>query len=455
MNPRATLVLLAATILVVLAVIWLRRTTPPTADAAEHRRYAAVFEADRVNEVDLTRGGEVISIRREAGEWRLTAPVADRASADVVERLILAARLLDVRDRQPVEDPAAVTESGLAAPRLRLDLRGPEGDVRLDLGANTALPGEIFARVGGQRAILRVPDSIVELATAPVAGFRDPRLTTLVADDIEKFTVRRADGEMTVRRERGRWLIEKPVGAPADPRAMREFLEPLLGLRITAFPQDANPAQPAGTLPGETAAISLTPRGGGDALEFKVFRHGAATNESVPATLAARGGALEVDPAALRLFEVSPESLRDRSLGEVDPDTVDRIRVESGGRVMEIRREGDGWKDAAGGAADATQVTALIEAFNAARVVSFRTAASPAETGLGQPSRKIAFSSWLSENTPEETAGGHLLAGAELGAPAPDGAIYARAAGRDETVTIPPELAQKIDAMSGNAATTP
>lgn len=447
MNTRATLLLLAMTIAVVGGVVWLRLNLPPTAEAGENRRYAAVFEADRVNEVDITRGGEVISLRREDGEWRLVAPVADRAAADTAERLVLAARFLDVRDRQPVDDPAGVAESGLAAPRVRLDLRGPDGGVRIDLGASTALPGEVFARVGGQRAVLRVPDSILELAGAPVSGFRDPRLTTFVADDVEKFTVRRADGEMTVRRERGRWFIEKPVAAAADPRAVRQFLEPLLGLRITAFPQDAAPAAPAATLPGETAVLSLTPRGGADALELKVIRPAPGEAESIPASLTARGGPLRVDPAALRLFDVSPESLRDRSLGEVDPDTVDRIRIESDGRTLDLRREGEGWVDAEGRPVDPAAPGELITAFNEARVISFRTAAPPAETGLAPPSRRVTFASWLSENTAEDSAGGHVLAGAEFGAVAPDGGVYARAAGRDETVTVPPDLGERLRAL--------
>ena len=84
-----------------------------------------------------------------------------------------------------------------------------------------------------------------------------------MADDIEKFTVRRADGEMTLRRERGRWMIDKPVRAPADPQAVRAFLEPLLGLKVAAFGMKA--AERAVVLPVQEAAISLTPRGGGAA----------------------------------------------------------------------------------------------------------------------------------------------------------------------------------------------
>lgn len=217
MNPRATLLLFLVTLLVVGGLVYLRLNAPTTREAVEARRYAAVFDADRVDGIDLVRGSETISLRRENGLWQMVAPVKDRADSAAVDRLIMAARFLEVRDRLPKPDQTALAEAGLVTPRLRLDLRG-DRHVRLDLGSSTALPEQIFARVEGVDSLLRVPSTIVELATAPVAGFRDPRLTDLAPGDIEKFTVRRADGEMTVRLERGQWMVEKPVSAPAEDR---------------------------------------------------------------------------------------------------------------------------------------------------------------------------------------------------------------------------------------------
>ena len=444
MNPRATIALVVFTVLVLGALFYVRRNIATTRDAAELRRYAAVFDPADIDEIDITRGGETVGLRRENGGWRLTAPVADRASPEAVDRLLAAVRYLEVHDRQSATDPASVPESGLGTPRARLELRG-EKDLRIDLGADTAMPGEIFARLGGEKNILRVPGTIAELATAPAQSFRDPRLTDLVPEDIEKFTVHRADGEMTVRQERGRWLIEKPVRAPADPRAVREFLEPLLALRVTEFGAGADTAATTGLLPGETAAASFTPRGGGEALDIEVARPSAPGAKSVPARLASRGGDLQVDAEALRLFTISPEALRDRTLGFVDPDTVDKIRVEADGSTITLQREGNGWvsrDDGRNMSSDA--VDNLIAVFNAARVVSFRTAATPAGTGLDNPPLRVAFYAWLSENTAEEPAGGHVIAGADLGAQAPDGGIYARAAGSDETVTIPAGLGDTL-----------
>lgn len=447
MNPRATLALLVFTLLVVGGLVYLRLSVAPTREAAETRRYAAVFEPGDIAAIDLVRGNETINLRRLNGGWRVTAPVDDRADPDRVDRLLLAVRLLDVRDRQAAADPDTMPESGLAAPRVRLDLRGGS-DVRLDLGGPTALPGEIFARVASQPFVLRVPDSILELTEAPAESFRDPRLTELSADDIEKFTVQRADGELTVRLERGRWIIEKPVQAPADPRAVRDFLERLLGLRINSFAAGTTATAPD-ALPGQTARLALTPRGGGDELSIDLQR--TPEGEKFVARFAPRTtGSLEVDPAAALLFDISPDALRDRSLGYVETDTIDRIVVEANGRTATVRRRGDEWVVGEDGREIAPdRIARLIEIFNDTRVASFAPAAGLSETGLDQPAVRLRFFAWLSENTAEEPAGGHILAGADFGANAGDGNIYARVEGNNETVTVGPELIDEISALVG------
>lgn len=442
MNPRATLFLLLITLLAVGGLFYLRHAVAPTREAVENKRYAAVFDAESVNEIDITRTVGKISLRKEAGQWRLVAPVEDRASPEAVDRLLMAARFMEVRDRQPGRDPEKFQEAALVPPRLRIELRGEENE-GIEIGAGTALPQEVFARVDGQRGVLRVADTIVELANAAPETFRDPRLTEFTSDDIEKFTVRRADGEMTVRRERGRWVIDKPVRAPADTQAVREFLDPLLGLRIVSFGAAAE--ADAATLPTQEATISLTPRGGGEDLELRVMGAEAPSTGSLAAIFKPRGGDIVVDGMASSLFNLSPEQLRERSLGYVDADTVDRIRLESDGKTVTLQREGNDWVgDTDGTKRSAAEIEKLITDFNEAKVSGFRTTETAEMTGLSSPRQKILFYAWLTENTAEDAAGGHVIAGANLGYATADGNVYARSATGDETVTIPAALSDAV-----------
>lgn len=444
MNPRATLILLVVTLAVLGGLYTIRHTVEPTREAEENRRFAAIFEPEDVREIDITRGNETVSLHREGTGWRLTAPVADRASPEAVDRLLMAARFMEVHDRQPGRDPSKFSQAGLVPPRFRIELRGGKNTV-INIGAATALPQEVFAHVGSGSGVLRVADTIAGLADDPVDLLRDPRLTEFVADDIEKFTVRRADGEMTLRHEHGRWVIDRPVQAPADPQAVRAFLEPLLGARILSFGLQAAES-PAAALPNDEASVSFTPRGGGDDLELRIHGHGNG-GKQLSAFFMPRGGDIIIDGAASSLFKVSPEALRDKSLGHVDVDAVDRIRLESDGTSVTLRREGqgEGWiGDADGRRRTAEDIDRLVTAFNETKVSAFRTAEGAEETGLAAPAQKVLFYSWLSENTPEDTAGGRLIAGVEIGSVAPGGGVYARGAGSDETVTVPETLRDAV-----------
>jgi hypothetical protein len=441
-NPRATVILLLLTLLVVGGLIYLRQSVAPTREAAENKRYAAVFDAEAVDEIDITRAEGKVRLRKEAGQWRIVAPVEDRASPEAVDRLLMAVRFMEVRDRQPGRDPEDFTEAALVPPRLRIELRGEENE-SIEIGAGTALPREVFARVDGQPGVLRVADTVVELANAAPETFRDPRLTEFTSDDIEKFTVRRADGEMTVRRERGRWVIDKPVRAPADAQAVRQFLDPLLGLRIVSFGAAAETG--ATTLPAQESAISLTPRGGGDDLELRVRSTEDASTGNLAAFFKPRGGDIAVDASASSLLSVSPEQLRDRSLGYVDLDTVDRIRLESDGKAVTLQREEEHWVgDTDGLKRTGDQIAQLVTAFNEAKVEGFRTTETAEMTGLNAPRQKVSFYAWLTENTAEEAAGGHVIAGADFGYATADGNIHVRSVTGDETVIIPAALSEAV-----------
>lgn len=439
MNSRATIFLLFLTLAVLAGLFYLRHHVLPTRDAEEARRYAAVFDPEEINAIDIVRGNEIVGVQRDNAGWKLTSPVVDRASPENIDRLLAALRFLAVRDRVKTDDPAVIAESGLATPRVRVNLRGGSEEIRIELGADTAHTSEVFARVAGQGDVLRVPGDVAGLCTAPVDSFRDARLTDLVPDDIEKFTVRRVDGEMALRRDRGKWFIDKPVQAPADPRAVSKFLDSLLGLRITKF--DAAAAPESSMIPGRAATASLTPRGGGEAFEIEVTR---GQGEVPPVVrFAPRGNTLQVDEAATGIFDISPEALRDRSLGYVDKDTVDRISLESDGRKLEIRRAAEGWISSEDGKpVAAEQVLAFIDMFNKTQIVAFRPGA--AQTGLDTPSQRVVFSAWLSENTAEDAAGGQPLASVELGSGENDGTVFAQVDGTGETVTVSGELGSQI-----------
>ena len=71
--------------------------------------------------------------------------------------------------------------------------------------------------------------------------------------------------------------------------------------------------------------------------------------------------------------------------------------------------------------------------------------------GLEPPAQRLLFSAWLSENSAEEAAGRHPIAGVDLGSAAENG-VYGRAVGGEEIVTLPPDLAAAVRELATRTA---
>ena len=187
---------------------------------------------------------------------------------------------------------------------------------------------------------------------------------------------------------------------------------------------------------------------------MEVIRGADPAAETLTARFAPRGGLLEVGRGADLLFEVSPEALRDRSLGYVEPDAVDRIALESGGHGLELRRQGEVWIDPERGTAVTNEeIVGLIELFNNTRALSFQPGLTAQDAGLEPPAQRLLFSAWLSENSAEEAAGRHPIAGVELGVVGAENRP-ARVTGREEILMVPPDLARAIQQIAERPAAT-
>jgi hypothetical protein len=60
--------------------------------------------------------------------------------------------------------------------------------------------------------------------------------------------------------------------------------------------------------------------------------------------------------------------------------------------------------------------------------------------GLGTPQKRITFLAKLSENTPEATAGEHMVASLAIGTPLTDGRLPIQIEGTPEIRLVPAEL---------------
>jgi hypothetical protein len=403
--------------------------------------------------IRVTTGNDGFDLTLKENSWWIGPKPKDVASPQEVAKLLNAAANLQASDHIRAENlhgAHALDDYGLENPRSQIDFTG-SGKTTLYFGKDAAADGRIYVRRADSRDVYVVSDELQRLAFRNAQDFRDRRLTNLAPDDIEKFTIKRAGGEIALEHGAHGWEIVRPFHARADDDAVEKLLKGVLGLGIIDFVADESDDLSAYGLGEprvewifqvENEARPVALRVGGEASQ--------SGGKAVLAQLTSRDSVYHLPESAWTLAQTSPDDLRDRHLLELNLDTVDAIRIRDGAKNLTLKRNGDNWQlDGHDTPADAVQ--RLADALSGARVLSYLplTAENLRQTGLDQPQAEIHFDAWLSENTPEETSGRHPIATVTLGHQDGD-RVYVRVDENPEICVVP---AAAVDAL--RALTSP
>ncbi len=402
--------------------------------------------------IRVVAGNDGFELTRKENGWWIGPKPRDLASVEEVAKLLNAATSLEVSDHIRAEDlrgSRALDDYGLETPRSQIDFVG-DGQATLYFGKDAAADGRIYVRRADSRDVYVVSDELQRLAFRNAQEFRERRLTNLAPDDIEKFTIKRAGGEITLEHGAHGWEIARPFRARADDAAVEKLLKELLGLKILDFVADESDDLSAYGLGEpraewifqvENEARPIALRVGAD-----VNRTG---DKALLAQLTARDSVYHLPESAWSLAQTSPDDLRDRHLVALNLDTVDAIRVSDGAKNLTLQRSGEAWQ-ADGRTVPADAVKRLADALSGARVNSYLplTSENLHQTGLDQPQAEIHFDAWLSENTPEETSGRHPIATLTVGRR--DGEkLYVRVGENPEICVVPASLLEAMRAVTG------
>ena len=104
---------------------------------------------------------------------------------------------------------------------VRADLEAAEPlALQLDSGRHDVAKKTIFARLEGDRMILALPDTLMDVLPKNPFAFRDRRSSRRIPASIRKLTIRRGSYAVELEPEKSggpnRWRMRSPVDAPAD-----------------------------------------------------------------------------------------------------------------------------------------------------------------------------------------------------------------------------------------------
>jgi hypothetical protein len=439
---RIKTILLCA--LAVAAVVFLSIYEPltnSTRENAEAARRGLVLDLDasKVREIRISTASSKVEIKRIGNGWQLGTKPKDRADSAMVERLIKSAAEMRYFDRiagQEFKASSDLTEFGLRNPKRTIEFDGDQ-KVTLFLGKDAASEDRFYLRTSVSRDVFLVSDELLKLAFRDPADFRDRRLTDLSPDQIDRFIIRREDGEIELFRSASGWQIAKPLHALADERKVDAFLKHLLGQQILEFVTDDS---------GDLGVYGITE--GKDEITFyaegtdrhQTLRLGNDKAGTLFGQFTARDSVYRLPSEAVELLQTSPEALRDRRLLPLNLDMVDAIRIRTPASEFLLRRQGDGWVVNDGAKerrASRAAVQALADAVSTSTVSGYDTVLDGKLTtfGLENPQCTVAFLSVLSENTPETRAGEQVIASLTIGKPQ-NGRVFIQVGQTPEVLSV-------------------
>ncbi|MEO6053188.1 MAG: DUF4340 domain-containing protein [Chthoniobacterales bacterium] len=421
---------------------------------------------DQIQTIKIATGDQTIELKKRDSGWKITKPIKDLASKEAVEKILKAAqnvKILDeISDAELRKSDRKLRDFGLANSRQSLELAGDQ-KIKLIFGKDAAGEKRVYIRRDNSDDAYIVGNALQEAAFRNLDDFRDKHLTDLHSDQITSFVIRRAGGELELKRIANRWEIVKPLQSAADPVRVKEFLDRILGVEILKIVSNETTPQNTTTTPDTTVELVLRPENAdGKDVVLRVGSRVADNPQAVIAELSSRSSTYELPKSVAETLNVLPAMFRDKALVRLNADVIDRILIQKNGAVSELKRKENDWVTTSEGreiSVSNASVAKLASFLGEIPIERFIPAGASdlQKYGLDKPSLTVKFQAWLSENTPEEGKGAHDLILLEFGKQEGD-KLYARRDGSAEILVLPAGIVAFIEGgpdawntVSGNA----
>ena len=389
-------------------------------------------DAGEVSELWLTRGREVVKLRREADGWQMLEPVATRGDRGKVDETLTTLTTARV-DREIDAAPTQLDQYGLDKPAADVTLQLKDGRrLGLQLGAKNPTGIWVYAREAGKPAVFVVSDTVLRDVTRPLADFRDRTVLAFEARQVSGFEIATREETLAVERVDGKWKLTRPMALPADTETVTEFLDKLQSTKTKEFVAEGPQSLDAFGLE-RPLRLSIHTGKDKDRVTRSLLIGG--VDKAKQGVYAMRPGERSVLLVPEQTWAIVPKNvaaLRDKVLVEIDRDKVARVDLESPKGRVALTQEVNSWRIVAPEnlPADQVEAGALLFKLRDLKAQGFLTdEASGVARHLARPTVRVTIGEGAAAPT------------TVLLAPAPDrrggkAMAYAAVAGRGPVVLV-------------------
>lgn len=382
--------LIAAVIFAVLGgaiyLDYLADTRRESKEAAEKK----VFPIDPndknpVSGIDIIRGDKVVSLERKKGEWLMTKPVETRADSDKADGLVATLSWLRFTGRLGKDEAAKdLKPYGLDPPALEVVVHpsGGGADETLLVGSKSPIGSDRYARRKGDDEILTVSASISRIEDAKVDDLRYGKIVGMDAWDVSRFEADDDGRKTAFSRDGSGWKIVLPYDFPADADKVTAKLSALTALKARGFAPQGVSLDSVG-LDKPDAILKVQGKKGAP-IEVRVS--GQDGNGNMWAKRSDMPEIFLLPDGARDALHLDADGCRDPRVVPADRSAIAEIRARTPAGEKVLVKGADAtwrWGSAKGPAVDESKVRGLLDALDATRAESYRSAKAPETQAAG------------------------------------------------------------------------
>ncbi len=433
------------------------------AGGAEQKEKAFTIEADTLQEIRVTSGGETSLLRKADGAWKLAEPV--ETDADQTEVSSLTSNIASLEINRVVDENAGdLAQYGLATPAVEVAFKA-DGNVSdaIALGDKTPTSGDIYAVRPGNKRVFLVSAFIESTFNKKPFDLRDKRILRFERDKVDNLEVALGTTRVALARDGSEWTVKQPIQARGDYGAIEGVLTRLSSANMTKLVESAPKDLKKYGLAQPDVVLAIG--AGSTKAELAVAKE---QNGEVHALDRTRNLVFTIDPTLATDLKKGAEDYRDKDLFEFRPFNAASVTIVRGSDTYEFKKvPGQGenatekWQrlpteaSAKAGGGSATDVEGpkmdeLLNKLSALRAQSF--SGSTDSTGVQQPALvvSVSYDNGKSERVRIGRSGGEAFAvhGEEPGAARLDKTAFDDAVKALDAAIAPPATTQTSDAPS-------
>lgn len=402
MNLRTTMLLLLVAVGLGSWIFFVERKGETTQQREEAARKALQIEQKHITGFTFTEGTNLtVTCAKQNDKWRLTTPVAARADAGAVDRLL--GGLADMKrgevitEQDRAQRKTKLADYGLETPRcaITVDFDGRKQTV---LFGRTAPMGDaIYLKDAARSDVVATEAAVSNNFPTNVVALRDRALLTGSSYDVKRLDLR-GDGRLIqlAKNERGDWQLQQPMVARADRAAVQGVLDAIFDWRVAAFVADGITDFTSYGLDENATKITVN---AGDKTSEQVLLVGksaGANTTQVFACTPPEKSVYAVNTDALAKISIKIDSLRDRRLFTLSSYDLAEVQLQQGEKKLGLKKDSQGewtitqpWPAKADGA----RVQDFLTQVTGTKIEGFldQNAANPGALGLANPAWRLTL----------------------------------------------------------------